>query len=238
MSELDQKMNRNISILQTKKIFRLGAISSIIVAGLLLLSIIAYFIWPYKAGMVSTESIFNLLQKDRLGGLISLDLLMLLIIPINILPLLVLYYSLKQVNQFYALLALVISLVGVVLLIPTRPLIELVNLSDQYTAAANEAVKNRYLASGDLLLGQFSGTAWVFQTVLFMVSGIINAFLMLSCSIFRRITALTNMFISVIGLGFFLPKVGLGLLFLNTIGAIFFYYLAATDFFMAQKVQK
>lgn len=238
MSELDQNIGQSISYLQKKHIYRLGAISCIIVAVSILLSIIAYFIWPYKAGMTSTESIFILLQKDRLGGLMSLDLSILLIIPFNILPMLILYYSLKRVNEFYALLALVIGLVGVVLLIPTRPLVELINLSNQYAAEANEAIRNRYLASGDLLLGQFSGTAWVFQTVLLLVSGIINAILMLHCSIFRRITAITNLVVSIIGLGFFLPLVGVGLLFLNTIGAIFSYFLIAADFFKAQRVQR
>lgn len=234
MAEHEQKITQNTTNLQTKHLYRLGAISSIILAGSILFSIIAFFIWPYKAGMVSTESIFNLLQTDRLGGLISLDLPMLLIIPVNILPMLVLYYSLKRVNEFYALLALVIGLVGVALLISTRPLVELVNLSDQFAATANEAIRNRYLASGDLLLGLFSGTAWVFQTVFFLISGIINAILMLQCPIFRQITALTNLTISIIGLGFFLPVVGMGLLFLNTIGAIFFYLLVAVDFFKAQ----
>jgi hypothetical protein len=234
MPEFNAHTNRTPDS-QNNTIYRFGAAAYLIVAAAILLSIVFYFIWPYKPGSVPTEGIFQLLQSDRLGGLISLDLPMLLIIPINIIPIIVLYLILKQVNEFYALLALAFGLVGVVLLIPTRPLIELVSLSEQYAAAAGETARTRLLAEGDLLLMQFSGTAWFTQTVLFLVSGIINGFLMLRSPIFRRATALTNITISAIGLGFFIPVAGLVLLFLNTIGAIVFYVMVALDLFRAQK---
>jgi hypothetical protein len=237
MAEYVQRieMNHRVPGLQIRELYRLGAISTMIVAGSILLSIIAYFIWPYKAGMISTESVFSLLQQDRLGGLISLDLPMLIIIPMNILPITVIYFSLKRVNEHYALLALILGLVGVALLIQTRPLVEIVYFSNQYNGSVNEAIRNRYLAAGDLLLAQFSGTAWHIQNVFLLVSGIMNAILMLHCSIFRRITAITELVVCIIGLGFFLPVIGVPLLFLNTIGSIFVYFLIAGDFIKAQK---
>ena len=59
----------------------------------------AYFIWPYKDQTTSIEAIFTLLQTDLLGGLISLDISMLLIAPLNILMFLVIYAMLKRENE-------------------------------------------------------------------------------------------------------------------------------------------
>jgi hypothetical protein len=222
--------NPDVADPRWKDLYRLGAISSILMAVAVLLAIVAYFIWPYKGSFSSMENIFATLQADRLGGLISLDLSMLLIAPLNILVFLALYVVLKRVNESYALIALVVALIAIVLVIQARPLAELTILSDKFAAAVSEIEKNQALAAGEALHAYLDGTAWIMQTVFFMVAGLINSFLMLRTRLFSKATAWIGIIISLIGLGFFLPVIGILLLFLNTIGSVVWCILLARDF--------
>jgi len=221
--------------LRYKTLYRLGGIVSIVIALSIAFAIAAYFIWHYKGNTTSIESVFVLLQTDRLGGLISLDISMLLIAPINILMFLAIYAALRRVDESIALIALVLALIAVVLVIVCRPLIELSVLSDHYAAATDPTEKLRYLAAGEVLRSSLDGTAWMMQTVFFMLAGLINCLLMLRTNSFSKATAWLGIVISAIGLGFFLPGVGLLFLFINTIGSVPWCLLLARDLFRLAK---
>ncbi|NTV77819.1 MAG: hypothetical protein HGA25_01405 [Clostridiales bacterium] len=53
--------------------------------------------------------------------------------------------------------------------------------------------------------------------------------LLIGMTVVAWCTSAPELVVSMIGLGFFLPLIGVGLLFLNTIGAIFFYFLVPLD---------
>lgn len=220
-------------------LYRLGGIASLVIALSITFAVAAYFIWPYKGNTLSVEAIFALLQSDRLGGLISLDISMLLIAPINILMFLAIYVAIRRADEPIALIALVLALIAVALVIVCRPLVELTFLSDQYAVATDPAEKLRYLAAGEVLRSSLDGTAWMMQTVFFMLAGLINCLLMLRTPFFGKATAWLGIVISAIGLGFFLPTIGLLFLFLNTIGSVPWCFLLARDLFkMAPALSK
>jgi hypothetical protein len=214
-----------------KSIYRLGAFASLLSAISIAFAIVAYFIWPYKGNTTSIETIFTLLQTDRLGGLISLDVSMLVIGPILILMFVALYTALREVDEALALVGLILALLAIGLVIVCRPLVELVMLSDQYAVATDAAEKMRILAAGEVLRTQLDGTAWMVQTTFFMIAGLVNSALMLRSGYFGKSTAWTGIVISAAGLGFFLPGVGLLLLFFNTIGSVPWCLLVARDLF-------
>ena len=214
-----------------KDLYRFGMIFCLLIAGSVLFAIIAYFIWPFQPGLASTEAIFQNLQADRLGGMMSLDLPMLLIAPMNIIMFLAIYGALKNVNPAFAILALVLALMAVLLVIVCRPIVELVNLSDQYAYATTAAEQARILSAGETFHSLFNGTVWAVQTVFFMIAGLINCFLMLRTTYFSQTTAWIGIVISFIGLGFFLPTIGLIVLFINTIGTIVWCPFLARDFY-------
>lgn len=217
-------------------IYRVGGIASIVIAVSIVFAVAAYFIWPYKGNTTSIEAIFSLLQTDRLGALISLDISMLLIAPINILMFLAIYAALKRENESVALTALALALIAVALVIVCRPLLELTVLSDHYVAATDPSEKLRYLAAGEVLRSSLDGTAWAMQTVFFMLAGLINCLLMLRAPFFGKATAWLGIIISALGLGFFLPAgVGMLLLFVNTIGSVPWCLLLARDLFRLEK---
>ena len=203
-----------------KDLYRIGAIFSVLIAVSIVLAIIAFIIWPFKPGYTSTENIYLALLADPVGGLMSLDLLMLLIAPLNLFMFLAIYAALKQVNESYALIALVMAIMAVFLLITSRPIMEIYALSQKYAIAGTPQEKQQLLAAGESLHALFNGTAWAFQTVLFMLAGLINCALMLKTPFFRKSTAWIGIVSSAIGLGFFLPVIGMGLLFVNTLGTI------------------
>lgn len=210
-------------------IYRVGGIASLVIAVSIVFAVAAYFIWPYKGNTTSIEAIFTLLQTDRLGGLISLDISMLLIAPINLLMFLAIYAALKREHESVALIALVLALIAVGLVIVCRPLVELTVLSDHYAAATEAAEKMRLLAAGEVLRRQLDGTAWAMQTVFFMLAGLLNCALMLRTSFFNKATAWLGIVVSAVGLLFFLPGVGLLFLFINTVGSVPWCLLVARD---------
>jgi hypothetical protein len=228
--KIKQAVDINTADPRWRDLYKIGGVTSIIAAASVIFAIIAFFIWPYKAGFTSTANVFTILQKDLLGGLISLDILLLLIGLIQILPFLALYVTLKRVNESYALIALVLVLIAIASLIQSRPLAELVSLSGKYAAAASEVERNQYLAAGETLLSLFNGTAWMIQTVFLALSGLISSLLMLRSPFFGKTTAWIGIISSIIGLGFFIPVIGIPLLFINTIGGIIWLSLIARTF--------
>ena len=144
---------------------------------------------------------------------------------------LALYVSLKQVNESYALIALALGLIGLVLLIPSRPISELFTLSRLYSNAANEASKNQYLAAGEALLALFNGTSWFMNTLLGGISLLISSLLMLRSNLYSRAIAYVGIFTNAVVCGFFIPVVGTMLLFLSLPGYIIWYFLLARRFF-------
>ena len=160
MSSLqNQSMNIEAAKPRWKELYKIGAIAAIVSEIVLIIGIVAVFIYPYAPGNKSTESIFLLLQNDKLGGLISLDLHLVLGNLFGIILFLALYVSLKQVNESYALIALVLGLIADLLIIPARPISELFTLSGLYAGATTAAAKSQYLAAGDALLLLFNGLA-------------------------------------------------------------------------------
>ena len=188
-----------------RDLYRIGGVSSLLLAGLVAFAVIAYFIWPYTPGFASTETIFVTLNTDRLGALFSLDVMMLVTAPIDILLFIALYVALKRVNESYTLIALVLGLMAIALLIPTKPLAELVFLSEQYAAATTEVARSQYLVAGEALLTLASGTAWIIFSLFSNISFLLSSLLMLRSTDFGKATAYIGIVNSIFALGIIIP---------------------------------
>jgi|SRR5271157_541844 len=214
-----------------KDLYKVAGVAAIISEIVILLGLITYFIWPYAPGNQSTESIFLLLQKNTLGGLISLDLFLLLGNIFSILLYLGLYVSLKQVNESYAFIALALGLIAAVLIIPARPLPELLSLSRSYASATSEATKSQLIAAGDALLALFNGIGWFLNTLLGGLSLLISSLLMLRSHVYGKATAIVGIVANAVACGFFIPVIGIFLLFLSLPGYMIWYIQLARRFF-------
>jgi hypothetical protein len=217
---------------QWRQMIQIGAVSAAILAALVVLAIIAYLIWPYAPDQSSVEDVFQLLQSDLLGGLAALDISLLLTEIFNVLLMLALYIALRSVNATWALIALVLGLLSAAALLPSRPIVELVILSNAWAAAgAAGEPQTAMVAAGEALLPLFHGTSWAVFTTLNAASFLISAVLMLRSPLFSRITAWTGIVTTVTTLMFFLPGLGALILFISTLASIAWTGLLARDFY-------
>ena len=214
-----------------KELFKIAGIAAIVSELVLVLGFVTYFFWPYAPGNKSTKEIFLLLQSNPLGGLISLDLFLVLGNLVGIILFLTLYVSLKQVNETYAMIALAVGLIGVVLLFPSRPLLELLTLSRSYTSATSEAAESQYLASGATLLALFDGTGWFLNNLLGGFSLLVSSLMMLRSEVYSKTTAYVGIVTNAMVCAFFIPVLGMIFLFLTIPGYILWYFLLAKTFF-------
>jgi hypothetical protein len=214
-----------------KDMYRVGTVSSIAMLATIAFAIAAFFIWPYKLDGAPVSEIFTLLHSDRLAGLMSLELQMLLVQPVMVLTAFALYAALKQVNESFALLALALGIMGNLLMFNARPVNELVYLSDRYISTTSEIMKSQYLAAGESYLALYEGTAFTAATVFISVAGVINALLMLKSRYFHKAAGLLGVVSSMLGISIFIPVVGPALSFAGTVGAVAWNALLARSFF-------
>jgi hypothetical protein len=212
-------------------LYKIGGITAIGVVIVIVVMGIAFPIWPYLPGNTSTEEIFQAIQDDRLGGLMALDFLLFVSNLLGILIFLALYVSLKRVNESYALIALALGLVAATLIVPARPMAELLSLSDQYATATTDETRGQYLAAGEALLAFFNGTAFLVNASLGGISLLISSFLMLRSGIFSKATAYVGIITNLAVCGAFVPGVGTVLLFLSVPGYLIWHILLARRFF-------
>ena len=144
---------------------------------------------------------------------------------------LALYVSLKQVNESYALIALVLGLFAAVLIVLARPVFELLSLSDLYATATTDAAKDQYLVAGEAILAHFDGTAFKVNTFLGGLSLLISSILMVRSNIFSKSTAYVGIATNLAVCGFFLPGIGIALLTLSVPGYLIWNIQLARSFF-------
>jgi len=223
--------NLNTAVQGSSTFYLFGGITAILILVMMLISIVGYIAWPYAAGTTPTVEIFNLIQTNIWAGFIALDLGLSITNLVSILLYLALYLVLRQVYSAQALTALAIGLLAVAALIAARPVLEIFSLSDLYTAAASETDQSRYLTAGETLLLQFHGAAWHTYMLLGAVASLINAVLMLRSPHFGRTLAYIGIVTFTINALFWLPVLGILLLFVAMIGSVPWYILLARDFF-------
>jgi hypothetical protein len=192
--------------------------------------VVLYFVWPYSPGRLSTPEILELLANEPFAGFMSLDLSMVVIVPINIVVFIALYVALRRVNHSYALIALVLGAIAIPTVIISRPVLELLELGRAYAVAATPAEQEPAVTLAEGLLLYYEGTAWVLQTLLLLTPGLIFALLMRKSPDFSRATAIVGIVISAAGFGFVVPGADALFLFINTIGTIVWYPMVAVSF--------
>ncbi len=81
----------------------------------------------------------------------------------------------------------------------------------------------------------FNGTSWFMNTLLGGISLLISSILMLRSPLYSKATAYVGIFTNAVVCGFFLPRIGIFLLFLSLPGYMIWYFLLARRFFRMAK---
>jgi hypothetical protein len=190
-----------------KTLYKVAAIAALISAVFVPIQVAVFIAYPPPLAGTSGDW-FMLFQNNRLVGLVDLDLLLVadnvLLIPIF----LALYVALRRASESVMATATALGLVGVVLYIATNPAFGILALSDQYGAATTDAGRAMFLAAGQALLATWQGTAFHVAYLAGSIAAIAIGAVMLRSNTFGRATAYIAIVGNAIGLGLYVPTIG------------------------------
>lgn len=134
---------------------------------------------------------FTQFQDNPLLGLYNLDLLNLL----NQMMLVPAYFALyavhRKANNAYALLALIVFLIGTTIFVTTNTALPMLELSNKYAAAGTESQKTMLAAAGEAMLarGAHGSLGVLIGFLLPSLAGLIMSVVMLGAKVFNKITS-------------------------------------------------
>jgi hypothetical protein len=186
---------------------RVGAAAALTTAVLIPIQVAVFLIWPPPLDGTADDW-FALLRSNRLAGLVDLDLLLavdnVLLIPLF----LALYVVLRRAHESAMTLAVAFGLVGIVLYLASNPAVQMAALSDQYAAATTDAQRAAARAAGEAMLGMWQGSAFHAAYLLGSVAGIVVGFVLLRAGRFGRAAGWLAILANALGLGLYVPRVG------------------------------
>ena len=167
-------------------LYRIGGVSALLVAIFIPLQIIIFILYPPPSTVLDW---FTLFQNNRLIGLLDMDLLLIIDQFLFGLMILALYVKLRHNDQSLMLIALMLSLMGIITYFSSTVAFDMLTLSDKYAGASTEAEKTVLLTAGETMITTWTGTAFDIGYILLGVSFLIIGFVMLYSSEFSKITA-------------------------------------------------
>ncbi|MCP4362814.1 MAG: DUF4386 family protein [Chloroflexi bacterium] len=174
------------------RLCKLGGIVAWIQLGCLLFTIISLTI--LGAEPTTAEATYKMLQDDGFVGLLRLDFATLILLALFPFVAVALFTAFRYSQQAYALLALVLILMGTLLGLANHSAFSIMYLSDLYAAAATAAQQEQFLAAGEAVIASnmWNSTAG-FLAGIFMQGGFVFiSFVMLRSKEFSKGTAYTG----------------------------------------------
>lgn len=167
-------------------------IGGVVTVVLLIYSLATMLIMFGAGGPPATaQEILEMLHQNRLIGLLRLDALTTLVIPLYYLLFLSLFVALRKTHEVGATIALLLSCTGLTLFLATPSFISWMVLSDKFAVATDEAQKTLLLAAGESILATdlwHSSSAFV-GGLLMQTSTLLISLVMLRSDTFSKLTA-------------------------------------------------
>ena len=199
-----------------KNLYKAGGMAALF---MFVLTIVQSFIFITNPPPDTVIDYFILFQKSKWLGLLSLDLLLIVINVLLILIYLALYVALSRFNKPYTVIALTLGLVGTTLFFASREAtFGMLALSNQYTVATTDGQRAMLLAAGQALLTIYNGTAFDLSYILGGIVILIFSVVMLQGNVFSKATAYIGVVMGILML--VPPTVGTIGLFLSLISLI------------------
>lgn len=165
---------------------KVGGLAAFTMLTLMVIQIIIYSVWPPPS---TVEGYFTLFQSNWLLGLLSFDLLYIVDSVLLIFIYLALYAVLRRASESAMLIALVLGIAGIAAYFASNTAFEMLSLSGQYAASTTEAQRTMLLASGQVMLETYTGTAFDIYYVLNTIFLFIVSPVMLRSKLFSKKTA-------------------------------------------------
>ena len=206
---------------------------------LLVYSLVTMIILVVIGGQPETaQEGFTMLQKNRMVGLLRLDVLAVFVLPLYYVLFLGLYSALQKTHAAYVALAAVLGVAGVTLFLATPSVFSWLALSDKFVAAATDAQREQLLAAGEAVLASdmWHGTGAIMSGLLLQTATLSMSVIMLQNSSFSKLTAWVGIVMHGLDLlhilvGFFTPMGGIVLMWVAGPLYLVWFPLLARDFF-------
>ena len=184
-------------------LYTVGGAAGLIVAALLVLEFIIFIIWPQPSWPRPNSVLdwFALFQRNKLIGLLDMDLVGIIAYVLLIPTLLALYFALRRVSAAFAAIATALFFVGIAMYFATNTLFSMLALSDQYAAATTDAQRSMTVAAGQALLTMFYVSAFQESYVIVSVALLTISIVMLRGPVFTKATAYVGILANVCAIG-------------------------------------
>jgi len=171
------------------KLFHLGGIMALIVVAIIPAQIVIFGLWPPPKEVLG---FFELFQRNKLLGLLSLDLLYLVNNILLTFVYLALFAALRNTKAFPMFLALVMGFIGIAVYYSSTVAFEMMSLSKNYYASSEPLSQQQMLAAGQAVMERYKGTAFDVYYILNGIALVIIGFSMLNdpAKTFSRATAI------------------------------------------------
>lgn len=209
-------------------LYRIAAFAALLTVGLFFFQIVAFFVWPPPS---SVAGYFVLLRSHPFIGLASLDFLIIVDEVLAIPLALALYFSLRRIHESIVLIATALSAASIACFLIGTPALNMLYLSQQYAAATTGMEQERLLAAGLAVLSSWQGTPFQVGNVVGSIGMALLGWVMLRSQVFSRSTGYVGTLSAVVGLGMYVPKVGIFISLLSVVGMQVWYVMIALALF-------
>ncbi len=203
--------------IQWNGLCRVGGIAALILIAYSVAMIVQLAVLGGQPG--SAAEAFNLLQHNKIVGLLRLDLPTVFTLPLYYLLFLGLFGALYRTSRAQVILATCLAFVGVTLVLATPTALSMVPLSEKFAAASSEAARSQLLAAGEAILASdiWHSTGAILGGILAQCGAVLICAVMLQSRVFGKPTAYIGIVMHCIDLahilfGLFLPAAGFVLL--------------------------
>lgn len=186
-------------------LYRAAGSAALLTAVFLPIQVAAFILFPMPETVTGW---FALFEKNRLAGLLDLDLLLVVDQVLVVVIYAALYAGLRRLSPSWTALASLLGLVSALLFIASNPALAMLTLSDQYTAASTEAQKAALLGAGQGLLAGWEGSAFQVSYITGSLAAIFFSAVMLGSTSFSRATAWMGILANGLALGYYVPEIG------------------------------
>ena len=207
-------------------LFAAAAAGAILTALFIPLQVVVFIAWPPPTSH-ALGAWFDLFTANPVLGLLSLDLLMMVEQVLMIPVVLAIWLLAHRSSESAALLGTALWLAGGVLILSSNTGFEMLSLSRGH-AAASATDQATYLAAAQGMLASYwdMGTSFVFGYVIVSVGAILVGVTMMRARLFGLAAGRLLVIANVIGLGIFVPGIGVALA-LGSVVILWVWYLIA-----------
>lgn len=172
-------------------VYTLGAWTGILFL-LYLVATIAIFTLLSNGYPASSLECFTMLEENRFIGLLRLDIVTVLFIPLYYIFFFAISHSMKKKYPLESHIAYLAIFAGITIFISNLNILELMTLSEKYRVADSREVQQQLLAAGEALLASdmWVSTSAKIRGILIESGALILSLLMLKSFLFRKSTAI------------------------------------------------